>query len=137
MAVSGGVVPKYQGGGPEFTAKVAAAVTAGKLVEHTGNDLEVQHAADESLAVVGVAKQTASAVGDLIAVSTSGVWKLTAAGAVNAGDQIVAAIGGDAKALPVTATAVVEDINDARAVIGVALEDAADTETFLCLLKIG
>lgn len=100
---------------------LAAAVTAGRLVEMTANRT-VQHAAAASLKVVGVAMQTGSAVGDKISVATGGVWNLTATGAVAAGDQLIAAAAGTVSTLAAAVGAVAADINNARAVIGNALE---------------
>ncbi|HLB03861.1 MAG TPA: hypothetical protein VJK66_02480 [Gaiellaceae bacterium] len=127
MAVSGGKTFVYEAGAAVSFA-VSAAVTEGKLVECSGNKT-VATAAAESQKVVGVALQTASAVGDVIAVKIRGyIMKMRAEGAVAAGDELNAAAdgSGDVTTLPVAATAVAEDINDARSVIGIALEAIAD-----------
>lgn len=129
MAVSGGIVEKFGAGHPKVTMTVSAAVTAGALVKMTG-DRTVATCGDEETAV-GIAMQTASAANDKIAVQLFGdVYTLTASGAVAAGDQLASAAAGAVKALAAAAGATAEDINDARAVVGVALEAAADTETF-------
>lgn len=121
MAVSGGVVERFGSGAPKVTMTLAAAVTAGRLVEMTANRT-VQHAGAASLKVVGVALQTGSAVGDKLAVATGGIWDLTASGAVAAGDQVIAAANGQVSALPAAAAATIADINNARAIVGTALE---------------
>lgn len=128
MAVSGGSNVVYRPGDiVSFTT--GAAVTEGRLVAISG-DWTVEETAGESRAVVGVALQTSSAAGDVIPVQLLGyVFRLTASGAVAAGNQVVSAANGAAAALADAAGATAADINHARAVLGVALEAIADTET--------
>lgn len=143
MAVSGGVVPLFQGGGPEPTMTTTAAVTAGRLVEVSG-DRSIRHAQGDSRKTIGVAKQTGSAVGDKVAIATSGVWYLTASGAINAGDLIVPAASNDGKVsaisgLDVTATPTETTIEaatvDVLSIVGIALAAISDGVTGPVLLK--
>lgn len=124
MAVSGGVVERFGSGAPKITMTTAAAITAGRLVELSAART-VQHAAAASLKVVGVAVQTSDAAGDKVAIATGGVWNLTATGAIAAGDQVIAAANGTVSTLAAAAAATLADINNARAVVGVALEAIA------------
>lgn len=145
MAVSGGAVELFGSGAPNVTMAVTEAVTAGRLVEvATTADRSVRLARSLSTKVMGVAKQTASAVGDQISVATGGVWMLTAEGAVTAGDLVVASADNDGTIRPmptidVTATPTESTIEagfaDALAVIGIALADIADEAEGPVLLK--
>lgn len=117
MSVSGGVVEFFRPG-DHITYTCSAAVTAGKLVEATG-DRRVAHAAANSLKVQGVALQTASAAEDMIAVANDGVWPLTASGAIAAGDYVKAGAAG-------VVVAVAAD-GDPRLIIGRALLAISDT----------
>lgn len=123
MAVSGGVVEVFKGGGPDPTYTTSAAVTGGKMVEITGNR-RVAHAAAASAKVVGVAKETASAAEDKIAVASDGVWRLTAAGAIAAGDRVECAAAGAVRTLA------------AGRPVGVALEAIADTALGLVMVTL-
>lgn len=132
MAVTGGILEHYNAGDRGFlilSGKAAAAITAGQVVTLTGlADREVTPAGAGAVTVKGVALQTASAVGDLIDVAFPGgaVFKLTAAGAVNAGDYIEAAAAGKVR---VAATVDAAGSFDPRAIVGYALADIADTAT--------
>lgn len=129
MAVSGGIVEAYGGELAPVSCKVAAAVTEGRLVEGVaGGDRRVQHAAASSLLVVGVAMQTASAAEDEIAVATEGFVYLTASGAIANGNRLRAGAAG-------VAVAIAAD-GDPRLICAIALETAADTETFLAKLTL-
>lgn len=137
MAVTGGTNVVYKPGSIVSFA-TSAAVTAGRLVEISGNKT-VAHAATKSRKAIGVALQTGSASGDTIAVQLLVyVFKLTASGAITAGDELVAAADGSGKVstAPVTATtigaayaeaATEQAIDDARAIVGVSFEGIADT----------
>lgn len=154
MAVSGGATPRFQGGGPEITMTTTAAVLAGRVVEVSG-DRSVRHAQNSSTKIVGVAKQAGSAIGDKIGVATSGVWDLTAKGIITAGDKLVASSANDGTVSSigtyplgtpdVTSTptettielALAQEEALVLAIVGIALEDAADTESVPVLLMIG
>lgn len=127
MAITGSTQHVF-GPGCKLSFKSGAAITKGRLVEISAANTVIM-AAVNSQKVVGVAMQTCDAVGDLIEVQVLGyVFKLVAAGAVSAGDEVsVGAVAGTVSTLPVAAAAAAADINKARAVIGIALEAIADT----------
>jgi hypothetical protein len=75
--------PHYGEGRPVVTYTTTAAVTAGQVVENTGN-MTVGPAAAASTKVVGVAAHDAAS-GALVSVYSSGVHDLTAQGAIAAG----------------------------------------------------
>jgi hypothetical protein len=114
--------------GSKLSFKSAAAITKGRLVEITSANT-VQMAAAKSQKVVGVAMQSCDAVGDLIEVQVLGyVFRLTAQGAVSAGDElVVGTVAGSVATQAAAAAATLTDINNARAVIGIALEAISDT----------
>ena len=126
MAVTGGVSERFPAN-KRRTMTASAAVTAGRLVEISGNRT-VAHAAAASIKVYGVALQDydgVPATGAKIAVARDGVWYLTATGAIAAGDQVIAAANGTVSSLAAAAGAVAADINNARAIVGIALEAIA------------
>lgn len=139
MAKTGGVVEAFPSGATKITCTVAAAITAGRLVEVAGNRT-VQMAAADSNKVVGVALEGSDGVGagtaaaDKIAVATGGVFLLTASGAINAGDKLVAAANGQVSTVAVAA-ATAQSITDTRAIIGIALEAIANGATGHVLLQ--
>lgn len=133
MALSGGVTELFGSGSPTITMTSSAAVTAGRVVEITGNRT-VGQAGAGSLKCLGVAKQTSSASGDKLAIATGGVWMLVAAGAINAGDHVEAAANGTVRVL---ATIDVTGSLSPKAVVGIALAAISDTASGPILLKIG
>lgn len=129
MAVTGGIIERYAPGHPKVTFKCAAAVTEGRLVEVTAAG-KIQHAAAGSRKTIGLAMQTASAVDDEIAVQLFGdVYELTAQGAIAAGDEVFPGAAGDGRVsvLAAAATPTAAEVNNGRAIIGIALEAIADT----------
>ncbi len=145
MTVSGGVNPLYTPG-MRVSMAVSAAVTAGTLVEVSG-DNTVGPASAGSKKVVGVALQTASASGDVIPVLLSGyVFKIKAEGAVTAGDLVTPATGagneGHVSTLLIDTTATVNEttveaaINAGLGAVGVALEGIADEATGKVLVRV-
>ncbi len=127
MAVTGGVTERFPSG-KKRTMTCTAAVTSGRLVEFTGNRT-VALAAAASLKVYGVALQDydgVAATGAKVAIARDGVWYLTATGAIAAGDQLIAGANGTVSTLAAAVGAVAADINNARAVIGIALEAIAN-----------
>ncbi len=129
MAVTGAVNPVYEPG-DNITRTVAAgqSVVGGKLVEVTNNAAgTVQHAAAGSIKVLGVARHSAAA-GELVLISRVGVYNLTAAGAVTAGDVLFAGAAGT------VATGSFADAGDAGKKVGIALAAIADTATGLVAL---
>jgi hypothetical protein len=129
FALTGGVVPLFQGGGPEITMTTTAAVTAGRIVEVSG-DRSVRHGQSATTKAVGVAKQTADAVGDKVAVATTGVWMLRAQGAINAGDHLAISAGNDGRVMPIAANTFPTDI-------GIALAAIADGADGPVLVRLG
>lgn len=136
MAKVGGAVEAFPTGAPTITMTVSAAVTAGRLVEVTGNRT-VGLAGAASLKVIGVALEGSDFVGtpDKIAVKTGGAFRLRATGAIAAGDQVIAAANGTVSTLAAAGGATAADINNARAVVGVALEAIAGGQDGLVLLQ--
>lgn len=126
MAVTGGRFVKWKPGSI-VTFTTAAAVTQGRLVEITGA-MTVGMAAAGSRKVVGVALQTSDAAGDKIAVQLLGyIIKCRASGAVAAGDEVMAAANGDVQAVAAAGAAYVQaEANNARAIVGVAVEAIAN-----------
>lgn len=125
MAVTGGLTVKYRPGAT-VTLKVSAAVTQGSFVEISGSGTVAQAAAG-SVKIVGVALQTAGAANDLIAVQLLGyVMLMKAKGAVTAADGVGAASDGTAAVSTITPA---DTYAAVRKVVGLALEDIADTAT--------
>lgn len=104
--------PKFKPG-REITLTTTAAVTAGRVVEVSGNST-VAHASAGSTRVVGVSMFDA-AQGDLVAVQSLGVHRLVASGPIAPGAQVAAGANGT------VATSV-----DGSGRIGIAIAGAAD-----------
>jgi hypothetical protein len=118
MAVTGGSFPVYKPGSI-ISLAVSAAVTERQLVEVTGN-MTVGPAAAASRKVVGVALQSGSVAGDVIAIQIFGyVMRLVNTGGVTAGDEVGAAAAGQ-----VVTVAAGTSTDIARSLIGLALEGA-------------
>lgn len=115
-------LPKYAPG-TAITSTTSAAVTGGQLLEVSGSGT-VAPTAGATADWLGVATQDAAS-GALVGVLSGGVQRLTASGAITAGDQVVAAAAGAVATLPPATTAVVADINAARQVVGIALTTVA------------
>lgn len=114
--------------GDVITVTTSANVTGGRALMVSGNGT-VAHATAGSAKVIGIAA-TDIASGQLGPMHGRGqVHTSTAAGAITAGDQIVSAANGTVAALAAASGAVAADINNARAVLGVAMTTAADTAT--------
>lgn len=128
--VSGGLVEAFGSGGPRLTMTGSAAITAGQVVAFTG-DRAVGPAADGSRVVAGVAVQSYDNVPGTrakLAVATSGVWFLTASGAIAAGARVCAAAAGKVRAW-------VSGTDAADAIIGHAVEAAADGQSKRIILR--
>jgi predicted RecA/RadA family phage recombinase len=108
--------------GQAITLTASAAVTGGQLVEIT-TDKSIQPAGAASAKVIGVALYDGN-VGDLIAVQSAGVQRLTASGAIAAGDSIQAAANGQ-----------VATVSSTNPVIGIAIAAAASGATALVKLN--
>lgn len=124
----GGAVEKFAPGDRiTYTVEAGQATVGGRLVSITGNR-QVRPSPAASLAVAGVALYDRAAA-EKGTVAREGVWMLRANGAITAGDQVISAAAGDVSALAAAATAVAADINNARAVIGRALESITTTNS--------
>lgn len=111
-------VPLYLPG-EAFTATASAAITGGKAVYVSG-DGTVATATTAANLIIGIAAFDVAASGDKVTVFSRGtIHRLTAAGAITAG-QVVEAAAAGAVATHTQGT------NDVR-VFGVALTTAADT----------
>lgn len=105
--------------GQAFTATASAAITGGKAVKVSGDGTVATNAAASTF-IIGTAAFDAAASGDKVTVFARGtIHRLTAAGAVTAGDLLEGAAAG-AVATHTGGT------NDCR-VFGIALTTAADT----------
>lgn len=146
-SVTGGVVERHPGGRITCSVKAGESFSGGELVELTGaaTGFEVQVAGAESKSVLGVAMYDGdgdNANKDKVTVALAGVWDLKASGSINAGDLVIAAADGDVKAIDAfaatdTQAVILEQFNDLAAVIGIALEDIANTATGAILLRLG
>ncbi len=115
--------------GKAIPMKAAQAITAGQVVELTGDE-QVAPTAGASAKVLGVALMDAQA-GEKVTVITEGVVEVTAAGAIAAGDKVVAAANGQvAKYTPYDVPTTFADtdveaaVAEAQKVIGIALTSA-------------
>ena len=104
-----------------FTA--SAAITGGQLVEVTGVET-VGPAGAASLKAIGVAAFDAASGARVTVVIGKVVQEAVTTGTVTAGDQIIPAAAGTVSTLAAAATDTATDINNARAVIGVAITTA-------------
>jgi len=111
--------------GDALVSTASATITGGKLVAVSGNGT-VATAGANALNWVGVAAFDAVS-GDTVTVYAGGVQELTAAGAITAGDLVVAAASGNVATLAAVTTPTAGDVTGTRAVVGVALTTAADT----------
>lgn len=111
-------VPKFSPG-DAVPMTTSADVTGGQLLEVSG-DGTVAAAAASSVKWVGVAGFDAAS-GERVTVFRGGVQRPTASGAIDAGDQVVAAASGK--------VATAGDTPAAGSLVGVALSDAADGDS--------
>ncbi|MER7131250.1 capsid cement protein [Streptosporangium saharense] len=118
-------IPVYTPG-EAIGVTTSAAVTGGQLVAVSGNGT-VAPAGASSAAVIGVAAHDAASGARLTVWARGTVHESTASGAITAGAQLASGAAGTVAALAAASGAVAADINNARAVIGVALTTAADT----------
>jgi len=135
MAGTAGGVVEVALPGDVLTYTVGAtAVSGGQLVELDAS-ANVVHCSDESLKCVGVAMHDA-AIGAKVSVARVGVWMLKANGSIAIGDQVAPAAAGDVKAQPAAAGATAEDINDARAIVGLSLATITTTNRGKIMLRM-
>ncbi|MUN41413.1 capsid cement protein [Actinomadura litoris] len=118
----GDYIPVYESKG-SFTT--SAAVTGGTLAAVSG-DSTVGPAAAGSAKVIGVFA-TDAASGARVTIHLRGPeHEVVGSGSVTAGDQLVAAAGGKVASKAAASGATAGDINDARSIVGIALNTAAD-----------
>lgn len=117
-------VPLYQPG-QAVTSQASAAITGGQLLAVSG-DGTVAPAGANAANWVGVAAQDAAASGDKVGYYAGGVQRITASGAVTAGDILVAAAAGKVATLAAVTTPTAADVTNTRAIVGIALTTAAD-----------
>lgn len=110
--------------GDSITRTASAAITGGQLVYVSGSG-SVAPTTGSTPSWVGVAANDANN-GDNVMVFTDGIHRLTANGAITAGDQVVPAASGQVSTLAAASGATATDINNARSVIGVALTTATN-----------
>jgi hypothetical protein len=117
--ITGGVVEQFAPG-DRITAMVdeANGVVGGEVVTLTATAGVQVKTCTATTAPLGVAMHTA-ADDNIVTVAMEGVWMLKAAGAIAAGDIVVAAAGG--------AVAADNTTPDAMFIVGIALEAIADT----------
>lgn len=111
--------------GQAITLTASATITGGQLVEVTGSGT-VGPAGATSGKSVGVAAQDASNGARVTVYAGFTVHEVIASGTVTAGDQVVPAAAGQVSSLAAASGAVAADINNARAVVGVALTTATN-----------
>lgn len=110
--------------GAALTRSASAAVTGGQLVAVSGSGTVAPAGANASN-WVGVAAFDA-AVNDNVTVYAGGVQRITASGAVTAGDLLVAAAAGQVSTLAAVTTPTAADVTNTRAIVGIALTTAAN-----------
>lgn len=112
--------------------KCESAVTKGQLVvadTHTaGEYVSVSTAGADAVDVIGVALASGSA-SEYIPVMLIGIVKVTASGAITAGEKVISAASGAVAAYPASPSA-----GDEEKIVGRALQDFADGDTGLILV---
>lgn len=109
--------------GKAITRTAGAAITGGQLVGVVGTGAVAPTTASQA-SWVGVAGFDA-ANGDTVTVFAGGVQRLTASGAVTAGDSVVAAAAGQVSSIAAVTTPTAADVSNTRAIVGTALTTAA------------
>lgn len=117
-----------------FTTTTSAIVAGGTLLEVSGSGTAATAAAN-SLKVVGVAAFDAAS-GVQMTVHRFGIQELIASGGITAGDELVAATGGKVSTLAAVTTPTAADVTNTRAIVGVALTTATDTNKVQVFLKL-
>lgn len=112
--------------GDAYTSTASATIVGGQLVEVSGTDT-VGPAGANSLKVVGVAAFDAASGARVTIYLGKVIHEVTASGAITAGDLLVAAAAGKVSTLAVVTTPTAADVTNTRAIVGVALNTAADT----------
>jgi len=114
-----------------FTCADGTGIEKGTLLE-LSDPMTVTKVTGAAPLIIGVAaeEKIASDGKTEIAVYLRGIFKATAGGTINVGDGL---IGENATNELLTSTAAADEVE----VCGIALETAADTETFKMLLNVG
>lgn len=110
--------------GCAVTSQASAAITGGQLLGVSGSGTVAPTAASQA-SWVGVAAFDAT-TGDKVTFYTSGVQRLTASGAITAGDLVVAAANGQVSTAAAVTTPTAADVSTSRAIVGLALSSAAN-----------
>lgn len=118
-------LPKHMPG-DTITLKASAAITGGQRVAVSGSGTVAPATAATKARYVGVAAFDAATNADVTIYGRGMVHITTADGAITAGDQVTSADAGAVAAVATAAGATAADINNARAVDGIALTTAAD-----------
>jgi hypothetical protein len=114
--------------GTAITSTASAAITGGQVVAVSGNGTTAPAASASAAKVVGVAAFDAASGSRYSLHGRGQVHESTAAGAITAGDQVIAgSVAGTVSTLAVASAAAASDVNAARSVLGVALTTASDT----------
>lgn len=113
--------------GGTFTSVASGTITGGDPLEVSGDGTVAKVAGASSLKFVGIAAHDASTSGAIQIYTSKYVFDSPAAAAITPGAQVVASSTASrtVAAKAAASTAVAADINDARAIVGVALTNAA------------
>ena len=114
-------LPKFTAG-KAFTRAASAVIVGGQLVGVSGSGTVAPTTASQASWLGVAAFDVAS--GDQVTVYTGGVQRLTASGAVTAGDLVVAAASGQVATVAAVTTPTAADVTTSRAIVGVALTTA-------------
>jgi hypothetical protein len=121
----GSYLPKHMPG-DSITTKASAQVTGGQRVVVSGSGMTAPATAATKAKYVGVAGNDALINADYTMYGRGMVHVSVADGAITAGDQLTSGSAGKVSSIAAAAGAVAADINNARAVDGIALTTAAD-----------
>lgn len=117
-------LPLYKAGN-SIPSTASAAITGGQLVGISGSGTVAPTGANQA-SWVGVAAFDAAS-GERVTVHAGGVQRILAAGAVTAGDLLVASgTAGRVSTLAAVTTPTAADVTNTRAIVGTALTTAAD-----------
>lgn len=125
-------VVEYHYPADKLTFAAASAVVGGQLVKANGTNDQCVPATADATNVLGVAMYdgTPSAPtnpGKLVGVASKGVWPITASGAINCGDRVVAGANGTVKTVPAAGASYVQaEATIPSRVVGIAMADIAD-----------
>lgn len=108
--------------GRAVTRQASAAITGGQLVGVSGSGTVAPTTASQA-SWVGVAAFDAAS-GENVTVHSGGVQRITASGAVTAGDLLVSAVAGEVASLAGPTTPTPGDVTGTRAIVGIALTTA-------------